>query len=95
MPPLKGVWYWAFLREIFSKKNKAKMNRSKKNDNWLANTKSSNETQELYIPVVRVDIPKKETAPKSDSVSMATKASPATIAGLADGKIIEKKDFIN
>ena len=36
-------------------------------------------------------MPKKETEPKSESVSMATSESPTTIAGLADGKIILKK----
>ncbi len=38
-------------------------------------------------------IPKKDTAPKSDNVSIATKESPATIAGLAEGKIIEVNDL--
>ena len=32
---------------------------------------------------------KKSTAPNSAKVSMATKDKPATIAGLADGRIIE------
>ena len=59
----------------------------------LAKVRSSNEIQALYIPVVNVDKPKKETEPKSESVSIATKESPATIAGLADGKIILKNDF--
>ena len=31
--------------------------------------------------------------PKSDKVSIATSDNPATIAGLAEGKIILKKDF--
>ena len=39
--------------------------------------------------MVRVFIEKKSTAPNSASVSMATKDKPATIAGLAAGKIIE------
>ena len=30
---------------------------------------------------------KKETVPKSESVSIATRESPTTIAGLAEGKI--------
>ena len=34
---------------------------------------------------------KKDTVPKSDNVSIATNANPATIAGLAHGKIILKK----
>ena len=38
-------------------------------------------------------MPKKETEPKSDNVSIATRERPATIAGLAEGKIIFKKDF--
>ena len=38
-------------------------------------------------------MPKKETAPKSDKVSIDTNAKPATIAGLAEGSIIEKNDF--
>ena len=37
-------------------------------------------------------MPKKDTAPKSESVSIATKERPAIIAGLADGNIIENKD---
>ena len=36
---------------------------------------------------------KKETVPKSDNVSIATKDKPTTIAGLADGSIIFKKVF--
>ena len=34
---------------------------------------------------------KKDTVPKSDKHSIETNASPATIAGLAEGKIILKK----
>ena len=37
----------------------------------------------------KVLIEKKSTAPNSAKVSMATKDNPATIAGLADGRIIE------
>ena len=69
------------------------MNTSRKNDNLFAKVRSSKEIQALYIPVVNVDIPKKETEPKSESVSIATRDKPATIAGLADGNIILKKDF--
>ena len=43
------------------------------------------------MPVVKVFIEKKSTAPNSAKVSIATKDNPATIAGLADGKIILKK----
>ena len=43
------------------------------------------------MAVVNVEILKKDTVPKSDNVSIATKAKPATIAGLAEGKIILKK----
>ena len=45
------------------------------------------------MPVVNVDKPKNQTDPKSERVSIANKDNPATIAGLADGKIITKKDF--
>ena len=45
------------------------------------------------MPVVNVDKPKNETDPKSERVSIATKESPATIAGLAEGKMILKNDF--
>jgi hypothetical protein len=38
--------------------------------------------------VVNVEIPKKETVPKSDRVSIATKLIPINIAGLDNGKII-------
>ena len=41
-----------------------------------------------------MDTPKNETEPKSDKVSIATKERPATIAGLAEGKIILKKIFV-
>ena len=41
-----------------------------------------------------VEIPKKETAPKSERVSIATKDNPATIAGLDAGKIIFKNVFL-
>ena len=47
------------------------------------------------MAVVNVEMLKKETVPKSDRVSIATKASPATIAGLAEGSIIEKKTFVS
>ena len=57
---------------------------------WFAVFKSSNDNHELYMPVVSVFTLKKETVPKSDKHSIATKAKPATIAGLADGKIILK-----
>ena len=38
---------------------------------------------------------KNETVPKSDNVSIATKDNPTTIAGLADGRIILKKVFLD
>ena len=38
-----------------------------------------------------MDILKKSTVPKSDSVSIATRDKPTTIPGLADGKMILKK----
>ena len=59
----------------------------------MAKVKSSKEIHALYMPVVKVEIPKKDTEPKSDKVSMATSERPATIAGLADGSIILKKDL--
>ena len=93
-PPFDGEWYWAFFLEKFSNINKPSININKKNDNLLAKVRSSKEIQALYIPVVKVDIPKKETEPKSESVSIATKERPATIAGRADGKIILKNDFL-
>ena len=37
---------------------------------------------------------KKETVPKSDNVSIATKDNPTTIAGLAEGIIILKNVFL-
>ena len=40
-----------------------------------------------------MDIPKNDTDPKSDNVSIATRDNPATIAGLAEGRIILKNDF--
>ena len=41
--------------------------------------------QVLKIPVVKVCIAKCSTAPKSDKVSIITKARPAIIAGLTKG----------
>ena len=41
--------------------------------------------------MVRVFTLKNETVPKSDKHSIDTKANPAMIAGLADGKTILKK----
>ena len=61
------------------------------NDNRFAVCKSSKAIHELYIPVVKVEILKKETVPKSDKVSIDTKERPTTMAGLAEGKIILKK----
>ena len=69
------------------------MNNNKKNDILFAKAKSSKAIQELQIPVVRVLIEKKSTAPNSAKVSIATKDSPATIAGLAAGNIKEYKDL--
>ena len=43
------------------------------------------------MPVVKVLTLKKDTVPKSDKHSIDTKANPATIAGLAEGKTILKK----
>jgi hypothetical protein len=43
--------------------------------------------------VVNVEIPKNDTEPKSDKVSIATSERPATIAGLAEGRIIFMNDF--
>ena len=96
-PSFDREWYLAFFLEKFSKINKPRIKISKKNDNLFARVRSSKEIQALYMPVVKVDIPKKDTAPKSESVSMATNDKPATIAGLADGKIILKNDlcFVN
>ena len=48
-----------------------------------------------YIPVVKVETLKKETVPKSDKHSIDTSASPAIMAGLADGKIIFKNSFLD
>ena len=64
------------------------MNNNKKKDILFANAKSSKAIQELQIPVVRVLIEKKSTAPNSAKVSIATKDSPATIAGRAAGSTI-------
>ena len=92
-PPFDGEWYFAFFLEKFSMKNKNKINNNKINDSWFADAKSSNAIQELYMAVVNVDMLKKETVPKSDNVSMATKDNPTTIAGLAEGRIIFRKVF--
>ena len=64
------------------------MNNNKKKDILLAKAKSSKVIHELYMPVVKVLIEKKSTAPNSAKVSMATRDKPATIAGLAAGNII-------
>ena len=92
-PPLDKEWYWAFFLEKFSKRNKPRIKINRKKDNLFAKVRSSKEIHALYIPVVKVEIPKNETDPKSDSVSIATNERPATIAGLADGSIILKNDF--
>ena len=78
-----------FLEKLSNeKKNKIKIN--KNNDKKFAVFKSSNINHELYIPVVKVEIPKYETVPKSDNVSIATNDKPIKIAGLAVGRIILK-----
>ena len=91
--PLKLKWYFAFFLEKFSIMKSAKIKSSKKNDNLFAKAKSSKAIQELYIPVVKVFIEKKSTAPNSARVSIATNDKPAIIAGRADGKIIEYNVF--
>ena len=68
--------------------NKENINSNKKKDIRFAKAKSSKVIQELYMPVVKVLIEKKSTAPNSANVSIATKDKPATIAGLAAGNII-------
>ena len=45
------------------------------------------------MPVVKVFIEKKSTAPNSAKVSIATRDNPATIAGRAAGNIILKNDL--
>ena len=92
-PPLDAEWYLAPFLEKFSTKNNIKINNNNINDSWFADAKSSKAIHELYIAVVSVDILKKETVPKSDNVSIATKDKPTTMAGLADGRIIFKKVF--
>jgi len=87
-PPLVFKWYFAFRLDKFSNINNENINNNNKKDIRLAKAKSSKVIQELYIPVVNVLIEKKSTAPNSAKVSMATKDKPATIAGLAAGKII-------
>ena len=67
------------------------MNKSRMNEIWLAELRSSKEIHELYIPVVNVETLKIDTVPKSDKHSIATKAKPAIIAGLAEGSIIFNK----
>ena len=69
------------------------MNKSKKDDILFAKAKSSKVIHELQIPVVRVFIEKKSTAPNSAKVSIATRDNPATIAGRAAGNIILQKDL--
>ena len=94
-PPLDGEWYLALFLEKFSIKNKDKININNINESWLAEAKSSNAIQSLYIAVVSVEILKKETAPNSDNVSIATRDNPTTIAGLAEGRMILKKVFFD
>ena len=88
LKPLVGWWYFASLLEYISSENNNKINIRRINEIWFAVLRSSNDNQELYIPVVKVFTLKNETVPKSDKHSMATKANPAIIAGRADGKII-------
>ena len=71
--------------------NSRKTNSNKIKEIWLAKFRSSKDNQELYIPVVRVETLNIDTVPKSDKHSIATKAKPAIIAGLAEGKIILNK----
>ena len=82
-PPLNGEWYLALFLEKFSTKKTNKINNKSIKDIWFAEARSSKAIQALYMAVVSVDILKKETVPKSDKVSIATKESPTTIAGLA------------
>lgn len=64
-------------------------------ESLLAVAKSSNVTQDSYIPVVNVDTLKNDTVPKSERTSIVTKVKPTKIEGLAIGKIIFKKVFFN
>ena len=46
-PPLDGEWYFAFLLEKFSTKNKNKINNNRINESWYAEAKSSKAIQAL------------------------------------------------
>ena len=83
----------AFFLEKFSKINTANINNRRKKEIRFAKARSSKVIHELYIPVVKVLIEKKSTAPNSAKVSIATSDKPATIAGRAAGKIILQKDL--
>ena len=61
----------------------------RKKDILFEKAKSSNVIHELEIPVVKVLIEKKSTAPNSARVSIATRDNPVIIAGLAAGNIKE------
>ena len=50
-------------------------------------------SQTLKMPSVRVSRAKYSTVPKSDTVSMSTRARPATIAGRASGRPTLVKRF--
>ena len=79
-----------FFLEKLSKIKNINIKINKNNDKKLAAWRSSKINQELYIPVVKVEIPKKLTVPKSAKVSIATKLKPTKIAGLAEVKLFYK-----
>ena len=76
---------WILFRLLLSNDKKMNIINKRIEDNCNAVVKSYRPVQVLKIPVVNVGIAKCCTAPKSAKVSIATKVTPAMIAGLIKG----------
>ena len=77
--------YLIFDLEALSKYINIKINNKRIEASCIAVSRSYRPYQVLKMPVVKVGMAKCSTAPKSERVSIATKAIPAKIAGLIKG----------
>ena len=92
--PLLFSWNLWFLLARYSIVNKTTTKTNNTEDIWEAPDKLFIPSHTLKTPSVNVSRAKYSTVPKSDTVSIKTKAKPAIIPGLARGKATLKKVFL-
>ena len=87
--PLLFSWNLCLLLAKYSIVNKTTTNKNKTEDIWDAPDKLFIPSQTLKTPRVSVSKAKYSTVPKSEIVSIKTRARPAKIPGLANGRATE------